>query len=228
MPPFQPNATVPVPAPTAPSSTGPAFALAIAAVTWSRVTWRPRMSLSVPSLVSPTSAFTERTFSLPGWASVQRTTASTAVPTDERVGEDDRRFDRAELLDLRRAGELAEGVADEHRAGDLVLEEIAAVRQDRRHAGADGVALDERTCPTRTPATSVMALRGPGVSAPGAIPRSRARGRVRAVRRNLRRRCDHATRAATRQRIARSGLALSAINLNGRPVATCPRLVKRA
>ena len=34
------------------------------------------MSFSVPSLVSPTSAFTERTFSLPGWASVQRTTAS--------------------------------------------------------------------------------------------------------------------------------------------------------
>src|SRR5262245_8927649 len=34
------------------------------------------------------------------------------------------------------------------------------------------------TWPTRTPPTSVIALSGPGVSAPGAIPRSRARGRL--------------------------------------------------
>ena len=40
------------------------------------------MSLRPPSLVSPTRAFTERTFSLPGCASVQRTTASSAAPTD--------------------------------------------------------------------------------------------------------------------------------------------------
>ena len=33
MPPFHPNATVPLPAPTAPSSTAPAFAPAIAAIT---------------------------------------------------------------------------------------------------------------------------------------------------------------------------------------------------
>ncbi len=31
------------------------------------------------------------------------------------------------------------------------------------------------TCPTRTPATSVMALRGPGVNTPGARPSARAR-----------------------------------------------------
>src|SRR5712692_2154250 len=34
------------------------------------------------------------------------------------------------------------------------------------------------TCPTRTPATSVMALSGPGSSTPGRIPSSRARGRA--------------------------------------------------
>ena len=82
MPPFHPKATVPVPAPTAPSSTGPIVAPAMAAVTWSRVTWSPRMSFIPPSFVSPTTTFTDRTFSLPGCASVQRITASTAVPTD--------------------------------------------------------------------------------------------------------------------------------------------------
>jgi hypothetical protein len=40
------------------------------------------MSFKPPSFVSPTTALTDRTFSLPGCASVQRTTASTAVPTD--------------------------------------------------------------------------------------------------------------------------------------------------
>src|SRR5450759_2586809 len=33
------------------------------------------------------------------------------------------------------------------------------------------------TCPTRTPATSVMALLAPGTKTPGATPRSRARAR---------------------------------------------------
>ena len=39
------------------------------------------MSFSPPSFVSPTSAFTERTWSLPASASVYRTTASIAIPT---------------------------------------------------------------------------------------------------------------------------------------------------
>ena len=141
MPPFQPNATVPVPAPTAPSSTAPL----VRAVDRRRdVLARARAGRGCrsapPSLVSPTSALTERTFSLPGCASVQRTTASSAAPTRERVRQHDRRLDRAELLDLRRAGELAERVADEDRAGHLLAEQIAAVRQDRRDAGAHGIA----------------------------------------------------------------------------------------
>jgi hypothetical protein len=45
------------------------------------VTARARMSLSRPSLVSPTSALTDRTSALPGRSSVQPTTASMAVPT---------------------------------------------------------------------------------------------------------------------------------------------------
>jgi hypothetical protein len=84
MPPFQPKATVPVPAPTAPSSTGPSFAAPMALSTSWRVMIRRRMSFRLPSLVSPTTAFTERTFSLPGWASVHSITPSAPCGT-ERV-----------------------------------------------------------------------------------------------------------------------------------------------
>jgi hypothetical protein len=62
----------------------------------------------------------------------------------EGVGEDDRRLDLPELEDLSRSRQLAERVADEHRAGHLVLKEVPAVRQDGRHSGADVVALDDR------------------------------------------------------------------------------------
>jgi hypothetical protein len=71
MPPFQSNATVPVPAPKAPSRTGPSRAASIAAMASAGFTRRARMSLRKPSLVSPTTALTERTSSLPGWRSVQ-------------------------------------------------------------------------------------------------------------------------------------------------------------
>jgi hypothetical protein len=61
----------------------------------------------------------------------------------QRVREDDRRFDRAELVDLSRAGELAERIPDEHSSQDLVSKEIAGVRKDRRHAGAYAIAPDD-------------------------------------------------------------------------------------
>ena len=57
----------------------------------------------------------------------------------ERVGQNDRRFDGAELLHLRRSGELAEGVADKDRAGHLLTKEIPGVRKDRGHACPHGV-----------------------------------------------------------------------------------------
>ena len=83
-----------------------------------------------------------RTSSLPGCASVQATTPSIAAPTASVLVRTIGVSMRAELVDLGGARELAEGVADEDRAGDLVLKEVAAVRKDRGHAGADGVALD--------------------------------------------------------------------------------------
>ena len=44
---------------------------------------------------------------------------------------------------MRRAGELAEAVADGEPGRDLVLEEIAAMRQNHGDSGADARALDE-------------------------------------------------------------------------------------
>ena len=62
----------------------------------------------------------------------------------ERGGERDRRLDLAQFVDLRGAGQLAEGVADEDRAGHLFAEQIAGMRQDRRDAGANIVAANQR------------------------------------------------------------------------------------
>ena len=54
IPPLNSWRTIPVPPPTLPSSTGPPAADAMAASTCSARTWKPLMSLSAPSYVSPT------------------------------------------------------------------------------------------------------------------------------------------------------------------------------
>ena len=66
MPPLKPKATVPAPAPTEPSSTGPLFAFLMAANTSSRVMCLPRISFRYPSFVSPTSGLIDSTSSFPG------------------------------------------------------------------------------------------------------------------------------------------------------------------
>ncbi len=65
----------------------------------------------------------------------------------ERVGQHDRRFDIAQLRDLRGAGQLAEAVADVHGGRNLVLEDVARVGQDGRHTGAYVVAFDQALLP---------------------------------------------------------------------------------
>ena len=136
------------------------------------------MSLSVPSLVSPTRPLTDRTLSLPGCAIVQRTTASSAAPTDSVLV----RTIGVSIVPSSSTcvdpASLPNALPTKTAPGHLLAEQVAAVRQDRGDAGADRVALDERRRGRRaTPATSVIALSGPGVPAPGAMPRSRARGR---------------------------------------------------
>ena len=81
MPPFQPKATVPAPAPTVPSSTSPSDARSSAVRTWPAVIGRDRIALSPPSLVSPTTGLIEKTFPMPGWSRSQPTMASAAFQT---------------------------------------------------------------------------------------------------------------------------------------------------
>jgi len=81
IPPFQPNADVPVPAPTAPSSTGPVVAALSAALTSTGRIGRVRMSFRPPSFVSPTTGFMDRTRSMPSISSAHSTIASAAFHT---------------------------------------------------------------------------------------------------------------------------------------------------
>ncbi len=177
MPPFHPKAEVPVPAPTEPSATGPSSASSIARSTsTSRIAQR-RMSLSQPSLVSPTTALTEHTSSLPGWRSVQSTTACTAVPTHNvlvsTIGVS--RFPSSSTC--RNPAALPKALAGKTAAGTFTWKTlppwgtiaVTPVRMDRPSFRV--------TCPTFTPATSVMALSGPGCRIPGSMPSSRRRGR---------------------------------------------------
>ena len=52
----------------------------------------------------------------------------------ERVGENNRRFKRAEFVDLRNSCGLAKAVSDKYAGGHFFLKNIAAVREDGRHA----------------------------------------------------------------------------------------------
>ena len=68
-------------------------------------------------------------------------------PNGQSVGQDDRRLDRAQLLDLRRAGKLAEGVAHENGARDFLLKQVAAVGEDGRDARMDLLSIVDRRMP---------------------------------------------------------------------------------
>jgi hypothetical protein len=59
------------------------------------------------------------------------------------VGQDDGRLNGPKLPHLRRAGKLPKGVADEHRARNLLLEEIASMRKDRGDPGSHIIAFDQ-------------------------------------------------------------------------------------
>ena len=58
----------------------------------------------------------------------------------ERVGEQDRRFHLPQFDDLGRSHEFAVRIIGDEAGRHLVLEEIAAMRQDRGDAGIDGAA----------------------------------------------------------------------------------------
>ena len=183
MPPFHPNATVPVPAPTLPSVTGAGrCADAIARRTSSGVIGRERMALSAPSFVSPTTGLIEPTRSMPGCASSHPTIASAARHTQSvhvsRIGVSSSPSSRTCVTPTSLPNPLptwiAAGTRSKNRLPACGRMAVTPVRMESPSTTV--------VWPTRTPATSVIAFNGPGRKTPGATPSARARTRVSCAR----------------------------------------------
>jgi hypothetical protein len=95
-----------------------------------------------------------------------------------RVRQHHRAFEQTGFLDPGAARHLAGAIQDEAAGESRRCDRVAAARQDRGDAGAHFVAvreiLDQRHLADRHAATSVIALRGPGLPSKG-TPMSRAR-----------------------------------------------------
>ena len=125
------------------------------------------MSFSPPSFVSPTSALTERTFSLPGRPIVQRTIASTATPTPSVLVRTIGDSIVPSSCTCVEPASLPKAFPTKTAPGTFSRKRLPpwgriAVTPVRTASPATTV-----VCPTRTPATSVIAFSGPGVPAPG-------------------------------------------------------------
>ena len=131
----------------APSATGPVDADVSAARTCSGVIGRDRMSFRVPSFVSATTGLIERTFAIPGCSSSQPTIASAAFHTHSvhvrRIGVSSSPSSRSCVTPVI----LPKPLPDVERRRHAIGEQIAAVRENGRDAGAHGVALDDRRLP---------------------------------------------------------------------------------
>ncbi len=167
IPPLKPWQTMPVPPPTAPSSTAPPLARSRAAATCSARTWKPLMSLRKPSHVSPTTGRLQSCS--PGAAA--STSASRTTPT--------------ECVFVSATGVVRRPESRTH--SRPVSSPFPLIRCAPAKSGSPGgrtTVTPVRTsapsirvvCPTRTPSTSVIAFAGPVGSRPISIPRSRARG----------------------------------------------------
>jgi hypothetical protein len=89
----------------------------------------------------------------------------------ECVCQDDRSFKGAELLDLGRAGELAVRVGDTDRGGNLLLEDVPLMRNDRRHPGPDSAAFDHREVADLHAGNVGDGIERPGLERPGFDPK---------------------------------------------------------
>ena len=183
IPPLNSWQTIPVPPPTLPSATGPSAAAASAASRCSAVTWKPSMSLSRPSYVSPTTG-SDQTRPDGARSTAAATSASRTTPTLWVLVIATGAGQEARLADPLEAGQLAVAVEPVAAGEDGLAPDVAVVRDDDRDAGPDRaaadderpVAVDRASCGRRgRRATSVIALSGPGRPRPMAIPRSRAR-----------------------------------------------------
>ena len=128
IPPFQPNARVPRPAPTDPSATGPEEAISKASRTCAAVIGRLRMSFRPPSLASPTTAFRDRRPSMPSCSSAHSTRGSAAFQTHKvqvrRIGVSN----SPQLAYLGHTEELSEAVAHVDGGGHSLVVDASRVR----------------------------------------------------------------------------------------------------
>ena len=147
MPPFHPKTTVPVPAPTAPSSTGPPFAFLTAANTSSggEVTAANVAQISVVGFAD------HRIDGQHILVARQRQHV-----TDHRIRharyagggrQQDRCFDVAHFVNLSGTRQLSETIAHKNRTRHFLAIEIAGVGQYGGHAGADVIAPNDGRLP---------------------------------------------------------------------------------
>ena len=125
MPPFSPWQRIPRPAPTAPSAKS-ALQSARAAATCASVTCRPRISFRPLSLHSQTTGFTLPVVSQISGVALQHIFDQRRFhgAHTQGVGKQDGGLQRAQLIDLDKAGGLAEAVDDMAGRQHFVMEHI--------------------------------------------------------------------------------------------------------
>ena len=174
-PPLKPWQIMPVPPPTLPSGTGPGLAASIASTTCSGRTCMPSMSFRVPSQVSPTTGRLQASSRGGPLASRAAIRASRTTPTlwvlvsatGEVSSPDSRTHSRpvSSPLPFSRWQPANTGsVSGSSAEGNTTVTPVRTSSPRTRVA-----------CPTRTPATSVIAFPGPGRPVPMMMPSSRAR-----------------------------------------------------
>ena len=181
MPALNPNARMPVPPPTLPSTTAPPVAPLRAPKTSSFFTWKPLMSFSSPSHVSPTTGRLK--FDVSGNFLVPHsTTASRTTPTlwvlVSSTGPSRKPDSSTHSLPVISPLPLKENIA----AGTAVLllsfpsgrMAVTPVRTGPLPTTSFPSPSTRVVWPTSTPRTSVIALSSPGVPSKG-TPKSRAR-----------------------------------------------------
>ena len=181
VPPLNPWQTIPVPPPTFPSATGPA-ARPSAATTCSARTCCPSTSLSSPSQVSPTTGMAHSGEAPARSAIAAPTRASLTVPTDQvlvsAIGPFSIPHSATSVRPVSsptpetRWNPANLGRSQGSGPGRMTVTPVRTGPWPRT-SGPDPLMMV--SYPTRTPATSVMALHRPGRYRPIARPKSRSR-----------------------------------------------------
>ena len=182
MPPLNPWQTIPVPPPTFPSATGPSAARPSAATTCSARTCCPSTSLSSPSQVSPTTGMAHSGEAPARSAIAAPTRASLTVPTDQvlvsAIGPFSIPHSATSVRPVSsptpetRWNPANLGRSQGSGPGRTTVTPVRTGPWPRT-SGPDPLTMV--SCPTRTPATSVMALHRPAGYRPIARPKSRSR-----------------------------------------------------